>query len=87
MTPRVVGIDIGTSGVRAVEIGGAAGDKPVILRYYEELLPVGAVTRGEVVDVEVVTEVLGRMWKTAAFSTHDVVLGVGNHRVVARDLS
>jgi len=87
MTPRVVGIDIGTSGVRAVEIGGAAGAKPVILRYHEELLPVGAVSRGEVVDAAVVTEVLERMWKTAGFSSREVVLGVGNHRVVARDLS
>ncbi|WP_241992768.1 type IV pilus assembly protein PilM [Cryobacterium frigoriphilum] len=87
MTPRVVGIDIGTSGVRAVEISGAASSKPMILHYYEEPLPVGAVNRGEVVDEDVVTEVLERIWKQGGFTSRDVVLGVGNHRVVARDLS
>ena len=87
LTTRVVGIDIGTSGVRAVEIGGAATGKPVILHYLEEPLPVGAVTRGEVVDKAAVVEVLERIWKIGGFTSREVVLGVGNHRVVARDLS
>ena len=87
VTPRVVGIDIGTSGVRAVEIGGATTANPVILHYFEEPLPVGAVSRGEVVDEAAVADVLERMWKISGFTSRDVVLGVGNHRVVARDLS
>lgn len=87
MTPRVVGIDIGTSGVRAVEISGAATAKPVILHYYEMPLPVGAVMRGEVADQDAVSEVLEHLWKEGGFISRDVVLGVGNHRVVARDLS
>ncbi|SEM88705.1 type IV pilus assembly protein PilM [Cryobacterium luteum] len=87
MRSRVVGIDIGTSTVRAVELSGADTDTPTLLHYFEEPLPVGAVFRGEVIDVEIVAAALKRMWGADKFSSRDVVVGMGNSRVVARNLS
>jgi type IV pilus assembly protein PilM len=50
-------------------------------------LPEGAVSRGEVVEPATVATALRQLWSTGGFTSKDVVLGVGNHRVLARDLS
>lgn len=81
----VVGLDIGTSGVRAVELHlGSAG--PRLDKVGEVALPVGAVRDGEVVDVAAVAGALRQLWKTAGFGTKKVVVGVGNQKVVVRQI-
>ncbi|TFD59864.1 type IV pilus assembly protein PilM [Cryobacterium suzukii] len=87
MTTRVVGIDIGTTAVRAVEMRDAETDHPVLVRCHEEPLPFGAVNRGEVVEPAVVAAALKRMWSSGGFTTKDVVLGMGYHRMVVRNLT
>ena len=87
MTTRVVGIDIGTTAVRAVEMRDAETDHPVLVRCHEEPLPFGAVSRGEVLEPAVVAEALKRMWASGGFTTKDVVLGMGYHRMVVRNLT
>jgi len=88
---RVIGLDIGTSAVRAAELefgsGGPAGKQPATLvRFGHVPLPLGAVRDGEVAEPIVVAQALRQLWSTAKFSTKDVVLGVGNQRVVVREL-
>ncbi|TFD66912.1 type IV pilus assembly protein PilM [Cryobacterium ruanii] len=87
MTTRVVGIDIGTTAVRAVEMRDAETDHPVLVRCHEEPLPFGAVSRGEVLEPAVVAAVLKRMWSSGGFTSKDVVLGMGYHRMVVRNLT
>ncbi|TFB73664.1 type IV pilus assembly protein PilM [Cryobacterium glaciale] len=87
MTTRVVGIDIGTTAVRAVEMRDAETDHPVLVRCHEEPLPFGAVSRGEVLEPAVVAATLKRMWSRGGFTTKDVVLGMGYHRMVVRNLT
>ncbi|MDJ0376024.1 type IV pilus assembly protein PilM [Cryobacterium sp. PH31-L1] len=87
MTTRVVGIDIGTTAVRAVEMRDAETDHPVLVRCHEEPLPFGAVSRGEVLEPAVVAAALKRMWVSGGFTTKDVVLGMGYHRMVVRNLT
>ena len=87
MTTRVVGLDIGTTAVRAVEMRDAETDHPVLVRCYEEPLPFGAVSRGEVLEPAVVAAALKRMWSSGGFTTKDVVLGMGYHRMVVRNLT
>lgn len=87
MSSRVVGIDIGTSAVRAVEVKDAATASPVVLRYHEVPLPFGAVDRGEVLNPEVVGASLKRLWSEGGFTSKDVVLGMANHRLVVRNLT
>jgi type IV pilus assembly protein PilM len=87
MATRVVGVDIGTDGLRAVEVGDAARAKPILLRYHSLPLPAGAVTRGEVVEPNTVAAVLKQLWSQGGFTSKNVVLGMGNQRVLSRDLS
>jgi type IV pilus assembly protein PilM len=82
---KVVGLDIGTSGVRAAELvlgkGGAT-----LERFGQVALPEGAVRDGEVVDPAAVTAALKQLWLQAKFSTKKVVLGVANQKVVVRQV-
>ena len=83
----VVGIDIGTAGLRAVEVSDAGTAKPTLVRYHEAPLPEGAVNRGEVVEPNTVAAALKGLWSAGGFKSKNVVLGMGNHRVLARDLT
>jgi type IV pilus assembly protein PilM len=85
----VIGLDIGTTCVRAAEMvisGRGASAQPTLTRYGEVPLPPGAVRDGEVEDSGTVSAALRRLWAEAKFSTRDVNIGVGNQRVVVRDL-
>lgn len=86
MATTIVGVDIGTESIRAVEVSGI-GKKPVVLRHGELALPDGAVRSGEVVEVNTVAERLRQLWSVAKFHSKDVVLGVGSPKVLVRDLS
>lgn len=83
----IVGVDIGSNAVRAVEVSGYDTSKPVIVRQHTIALPETSVRRGEVVEVGTVATALKRLWSTAGFKTKDVVLGLGGPRIFARDLS
>ncbi|MCC2314819.1 type IV pilus assembly protein PilM [Cellulomonas xiejunii] len=87
---RVIGLDIGSTAVRAVELEFAKGDRarsnPTVVRVGEQPLPQGAVRDGEVVQPETVSESLRTLWGRARFESKDVVLGVGNQRVLVREL-
>lgn len=84
MAGRVaVGLDIGTSGVRAAQL--ALGGAPVTLERFGQVgLPPGAVRDGEVIDVDVVAAAIRQLWAQVRFSTKRVVLGVANQKVVVR---
>lgn len=87
MGGTVVGVDIGSASVRAVEVHGFDGPRPQIVRYAEVALPLNSTRRGEVVEVSTVGTALRRLWANGGFKTKDVVLGMGGSRVFARDLS
>lgn len=86
MATSVIGLDIGTTRVRAVEIQPGRG-APTVLRYGEVPLPLGAVRDGEVAAPEVVVPALKQLWTHARFGHRNVVMGVGNQRVMVRSLS
>jgi len=83
----VVGIDIGSAALRAVEVSNPGKSRPTLLRYHEVPLPEGAVSSGEVMEPNTVAAALKQLWSAGGFKTRNVVLGVGNQRVLARDLS
>jgi len=80
-----VGLDIGTSGVRAAELSlGKHG--ATLERFGQVALPPGAVRDGEVVDVDAVAEAIKHLWKTVKFGSKKVVLGVANQKVIVRQV-
>ncbi|GAA4674081.1 type IV pilus assembly protein PilM [Frondihabitans cladoniiphilus] len=87
MTKNIVGVDIGSTSLRAVEVSGAATSRPTIVRFTEIPLPAGAVSRGEVLEPQTVATALKTLWAEGGFKSKQVVLGMGNQRVLARDLT
>jgi type IV pilus assembly protein PilM len=82
---KVVGLDIGTSGVRAAELSLGRGAS-TLERFGQVALPAGAVHDGEVVDSAAVGAALRQLWVQAKFSSKKVVLGVANQKVVVRQV-
>ena len=80
-----MGLDIGTSGVRAAELTMGKG-KATLERFGQVALPLGAVRDGEVVDVDVVAAAIKQLWAQAKFSAKKVVVGVANQKVVVRQV-
>jgi type IV pilus assembly protein PilM len=81
----VVGLDIGTSGVRAAEL--SAGKGPMTLeRFGQVALPNGAVRDGEVIDSDAVAAAIKQLWVQAKFGSKRVVVGVANQKVVVRQV-
>ena len=88
---RVIGLDIGTTALRAVELqfgsdGPGGSTPPVLLRHAETAVPLGAVREGEVVEPSIICSGLKELWARGKFTSKDVVLGVGSQRVIVRDL-
>lgn len=78
-----IGLDIGTSSVRAAEVSFGRGT--YTLQHYGQVpLPAGAVSDGEVVDPQAVAAAIKTLWSQAKFPSRKVVLGVANQRVVVR---
>jgi len=82
---HAVGLDIGTSGVRAAEL--SLGKSATTLeRFGQVALPPGAVRDGEVVDTVAVAGALKQLWAQAKFGSRKVVVGVANQKVVVRQV-
>ena len=80
-----IGLDIGTSVVRAAELSYGRGGI-TLERFGQLVLPPGAVLDGQVVDTEAVTETLRTLWSATGYGHKRVVLGVANQRVIVRQL-
>lgn len=80
-----VGVDVGSTAVRVAEV--ATGDVPVIVRAAQVSLPPGAVEAGEVRQPEVVAEALRDLWGKSGVKSKQVYLGVGNQRIVVREVA
>ena len=80
-----IGLDIGSTAVRAVELTG--GDPPNVIKAAQVPLPGGAVENGEVKEPQVVTEGLRELWERGGFKAKRVYMGVGNQRVVVREIA
>lgn len=82
---RAVGLDIGTSGIRAAEVTARKGQL-TLERFGQVALPTGAVRAGEIVDPAAVALALKALWRAAGFSTKNVTLGVANAKVIVRQI-
>jgi type IV pilus assembly protein PilM len=80
-----VGVDIGSTAVRVAEV--ATGDIPVLVRAAQVPLGAGAVEAGEIRDPSLVAEALREALGKAGMKTKQVYLGVGNQRVVVREVA
>lgn len=82
---RIVGLDIGSSAIRAVEVE-TRGRRPTIRKVGRVPLPHGVVEGGQVRAPAEVTKALRRLWHEQRFSTKAVRLGVSSGSVLARQV-
>lgn len=79
----VVGLEVDTGIIRAVEMKGKKGTAKVTAAG-QILIPDQAVVDGVVQDLDVVSAALQKLWRDAKFKSRDVVLGVFNQSVLMR---
>ncbi|MGH2752201.1 MAG: type IV pilus assembly protein PilM [Actinomycetota bacterium] len=82
---QVVGLDIGTSAVRAAEV--SSGKHGLTLSKFGQVaLPPGSVVDGEIRDAGSVSHAISTLFKRNKISNKKVVVGVANQRVVVRQV-
>lgn len=82
---EAIGLDIGTSGVRAAQVGLTR--RPVTLENFGQIsLPLGAIREGEVVDPGTVAQAISQLWKRGGFRGRKVHVGIANQKVVIRQV-
>lgn len=85
MAQTVVGLDIGSSAVRAAEF--TVGRRATALQRHASVdLPEGAIRAGTVIDPDVLAEALKELWSRGKFRSKAVVLGVANDAVLVRQM-
>ena len=85
---QVVGLDIGDTQLRAVELSLDVGNplgSATIQRHAEVDLVPDDVRDGEVVRRDEVSAALKNLWRSQRFATKDVIIGLGGQRVVVRE--
>lgn len=82
---QVVGLDIGTSAVRAAELEFGVGT-PVLVAFGQVGLPPGAIVDGEVQDHSAVSNAIERLWQNGKFQSKTVVVGIAGLRAITREL-
>lgn len=85
MPRTAIGIDIGSSEIRAVE--ATLGKKPAVRRAHRTALPHGAVTNGVVTDKHAFTVALAELWQSGGFKSKTVNLGIGSSATIIREHS
>jgi type IV pilus assembly protein PilM len=82
---QLVGLDIGTSAVRAAEIEFGSG-VPVLVAFGQVGLPPGAIVDGEVQDPSAVSDAIMRLWQNGKFQSKTVIVGIAGLRAITREL-
>lgn len=82
---QVVGLDIGTSAVRAAEVSNGKNGL-TLSKFGQVALPPGSVVDGEIRDAGAVSQAIATLFKRSKISNKKVVVGVANQRVVVRQV-
>lgn len=85
MARSLLGLDIGTSGVRAAEISRKT-DPPTLGRFSSVPLPRGAVTGGEIAQPDTVAAALRELVRHGRFTVKHTAIGIANQKVVVRQV-
>ncbi len=85
MAQLVVGLDIGTSAVRAAELD-LSRSRPVLLTYGQVGLPPDSLVDGEIRDASAVSEAITKLWENGQFSSKSVIVGIAGLRAITREI-
>ncbi len=85
-----IGLDIGATGIRATVLTvQTSGGRPTVKLNGVAAAPLepGVVKDGIVIDPAAVTDAVRELWRKAGFGCPNVILGIANPQVVARDIT
>lgn len=83
---NLVGVDIGTTSIKVCQVKlGRRGLE--LQRFAYEPLESGVVVDGQVMDANMVTDLLGRMFKNAKIRQRDVAIGVSGQAAIIRKIA
>ena len=85
MARLTVGLDIGTSAVRAAELD-TSKSTPVLMTYGQVGLPPGSLVDCEIRDVTAVAEAIQKLWKNGQFTGSSVIVGIAGLRAITREI-
>ncbi len=80
----LLGLDISSSAVKMVELTANGKEGYRVERYTIEVLPKDAVSDGNIVNLEVVTDCVKRAWKRLATSTRNVAMALPASAVITK---
>jgi type IV pilus assembly protein PilM len=86
MAYQSIGLDIGSSAVRAVELSIDEGRQPALVNFGQVGLEPGCVVAGEVRDPAKLADALRRLWHEGHFAHRQVRVGVAGLRAIIREL-
>ncbi len=87
-TPPLLGVDIGASSIKLVELSALPKNAGYVLeRYTIEPLPTGAVQEGNIDKIEVVSAALQHGWKRLGSRIHNVAMALPAAAVITRKIS
>ena len=82
----VVGLDIGSSAVKAVELK-AAGNGYRVAAFRTEPIPPDSIVDGAIIDSAAVAESIRRVFESNAFTTKDVAASLSGNAVIVKKIS
>ena len=81
----MVGVDIGSSSVKAVELQGKNGDFQLVSLGYEGLQP-DSVVDGQIMELNAVSTAIGNIFTEHKIKTTKVAAGVNGHSVIVKNI-
>src|SRR5216110_3124508 len=81
----MVGVDIGSSSVKAVELQGKNGDFQLISLGYEGLQP-DSIVDGQIMELNAVSTAIGNIFNEHKIKTTQVAAGVNGHSVIVKNI-
>lgn len=81
----MVGVDIGSSSVKAVELQGKNGDFQLVSLGYESLQP-DSVVDGQIMELNAVSSAIGNIFTEHKIKTTKVAAGVNGHSVIVKNI-
>ena len=86
-TPSLIGLDIGSSSVKIVELAQGASGVFRLERYAIEPLPRGAVVDGNIDKIDVVAEAVKRAWRRAGCRIKNVAMALPASAVITKRIA
>ncbi|HEX8651479.1 MAG TPA: type IV pilus assembly protein PilM [Pyrinomonadaceae bacterium] len=82
---NLVGLDIGSSAIKAVELQGKRGSLQLVSLGYENLQP-DSIVDGQIMELNNVSNVISNIFRDHQIKTDKVVAGVSGHSVIVKNI-